>query len=231
MTLSRNAARTYWEEVASTRWGNYVTSIEKWAILQAHELRRKKPTIALEIGCEGGRWSKTLADIGWQMVCTDIDEAALRLCKQKVPSATFILADSANDNIPYKSQDIDLLLCIEVRPVIQADRFIPESLRVLRKDGLIVGVFWNLLSLRGIFAHIKNYGKPWDVYTKLYVSWRKKLISSGYRMLHEEGLCWGPFGRDSNSILIPLFTKLEEILGLRKLAALSPWVVFVAQKV
>ena len=49
-------------------------------------------------------------------------------------------------------------------------------------------------------------------------------------MLYEEGFCWFPFRRASNSIFIPYVTSLEKKLGLRKLVVISPWIVFIAQK-
>lgn len=49
-------------------------------------------------------------------------------------------------------------------------------------------------------------------------------------MLKEEGICWFPFGRDSDSPLVPLATRTEAALRLRRLSALSPWVLGVAAK-
>ena len=51
---------TRWERANSTKWGIYLTEIEKRAILKAHDLS-ETPTTALEIGAEGGRWSRLLA--------------------------------------------------------------------------------------------------------------------------------------------------------------------------
>ncbi|GJQ22981.1 MAG: hypothetical protein HBSAPP01_07710 [Candidatus Brocadia sapporoensis] len=124
-----------------------------------------------------------------------------------------------------------MLLCIEVGPVIQADWFINESFRVLQNGGMIVGVFWNLLSYRGLFAHIKaSLTGSFDYYKIAYPFWRRKLSNKGYRILYQEGFCWFPFRRASNSVFVPYFISLEKALGLRKLAAISPWIVFIAQK-
>ena len=221
---------TYWEKVASTRWGAYVTDIEKQAILRAHDLSRK-PATALEIGAEGGRWSKVLADLGWSMICTDINEKSLALCKKRMPTANCILVRPDENKLPCESESVGLLLCIEVAPVIQADWFASEAFRVLQNDGLIVGVFWNLLSFRGYFSHMRSSFKgDFDWYKISYPFWRRKLLSGGYSLLYEEGYCWLPFSRASNSVFVPFFVRLEKYLGLRKLASVSPWVVFIAQK-
>ena len=52
--------------VRTTRWGSYSTEVEKQAIFKANDLAGK-PTTALEIGCDGGRWSMLLAKLGWQI--------------------------------------------------------------------------------------------------------------------------------------------------------------------
>jgi hypothetical protein len=126
---------TYWESIAQTRWGSYITEIEKRAILKSNNLS-KKPSNALEIGCEGGRWSKLLSDLGWNMTCTDI-----------------------NSNI-----------------------------------------------------------------------WRTRFCMNGFKMIYQEGICWLPFRRNSNSPFIFPCTQMERYMGLRRLPSLSPRVIFLAQK-
>jgi len=221
---------TYWEKVSNTKWGAYTTDIARQAILLAHNLSGK-PSTALEIGCEGGRWSKLLADFGWSMICTDINEEPLKICQKKIPFANCILVQPGDNKIPCEADSVNLLLCVEVPPVIESDWFIEEAFRVLRNDGLVIGVFWNLLSLRGLFAHIKaSFGGGFDYYKINYRFWKKNLLSKRFRMRYEEGYCWFPFPRTSNSVLIPFFTSFEKKLGLRKITTFSPWIVFIAQK-
>lgn len=221
---------TYWEKVASTRWGTYITEIERIAVLQANALSREH-TSGLEIGCESGRWLKLLTDLGWNMMCTEINEETLKICKKRIPTADYILVRPEDKELPCASESLGLVLCLEVAPVIQTDWFIDECLRVLRNDGLIVGVFWNLLSFRGLIMHMHaSFTDSFDYYKIAYPIWRKRLFTKGVRMLHEEGCCWFPFHRGSNSVFVPHFILLEKILGLRKLPAISPWVVFIAQK-
>src|ERR1022692_4349453 len=81
---------TYWEEAATTRWGRYLSQIEERGIRQAAFLAGK-PNQALEIGCDGGRWSRLLADVGWQMTCIDVNPKTLAACQQKVPAAKCVL--------------------------------------------------------------------------------------------------------------------------------------------
>ena len=230
---SNDVPQTYWEKAAATRWGAYVTDVEKRAILRAAALAGK-PAQALEIGCDGGRWSKLLADAGWQMTCVDVNPKTLAICQQKVPAARCILSHPQDATIPCEPDSTDLLLCVEVAPVIQSDWFLPEAGRVLRENGILAGVCWNRTSLRGLMSGFKERLAPTTdtvFYSRSYSGWRKDLGRAGFQAVHEEGFCWGFFGRMSHSPLIPVFTKLEHLLQLQRLAALSPWIVFIARKI
>ena len=222
-----NDSPTIWERVADRQWGAYTSQIAKQAILRSHRLLGKA-TVALEIGCEGGRWSKLLTSLGWKMICVDTDHEVLEVCQKRIPTAQCILITSSDNRIPCETNSIDLLLCLEVAPVIQSDWFINEGARVLREKGLIVGVFWNRLSLRGLYVRAKGDNEH---YKHAYALWRRHLVKQGFNINYEEGYCWFPFHRTSNSRYIPFFTQLEKRLGLRKLTFISPWIVFIARKV
>ncbi|MDH3604535.1 MAG: class I SAM-dependent methyltransferase, partial [Candidatus Tectomicrobia bacterium] len=116
---------TRWEQVALTQWGKYLSGIEKRTIMLAHQIS-PEPECALEIGCDGGRWSQLLADLGWQMVCTDIKPHILQTCKSRLPEALCLRVDDADVRAPLQTESIGLLLCIEV-PVIKRDDFILEA--------------------------------------------------------------------------------------------------------
>jgi hypothetical protein len=63
-----------------------------------------------------------------------------------------------------------------------------------------------------------------------YPRWRRRLRALGFDMVSEEGICWAPFHRLSDSRFVPFLTRLEQRLGLRRLPSVSPWIVFVAQR-
>ena len=224
------AQGTFWERAAQSSWGTYISEIEKEAVLRAHDIAGK-PARALEIGCEGGRWSKLLSDLNWKMTCTDIDPRVLKICQLRLPTASCVAVEPGSREIPCETNSIGLLLCVEVPPVIKSRWFLDESRRVLTEGGLIVGVFFNLVSCRGLLAHFTApMRRSYDYFGLSYSAWRKTLCSNGFNVVHERGLCWFPFRRSSNSSLIPAFVGIERRLGLQKLPHLSPWVVFVAQK-
>jgi len=229
--------QTFWEKVAETRWGKYITAIEHRAIMHANSFFMK-PTTALEVGCEGGRWTALLSSLGWDMICTDVDKSSLELCKKRIPDATCILVDPKEQRIPCESESIDMLLCIEVLPVVQADWFFTEALRTLRPGGALVLVVTNGYSLRrlGYQFMMMFTGKrkssslnPW-LYKVPYGKWKDRLSTIGFEIVHEEGMCWLPFSRESNSLLVPPLTQLERYVGLRRFTKFSPWIAVVARK-
>lgn len=223
-------AETFWERIATTRWGRYTTETARETILKAHSLCGR-PTIAIELGCEGGRWARLLSSLGWSMVCTDIDEESLKTCKARVPVATCVLVSPNDTSIPIASSSADLLLCIEVAPVVQSSWLIAESHRVLRPGGVLAATFWNRWSLRGLYADwASRLRRRPSWYSYPYGPWKARLLDQGFEMLHEHGYCWFPFSRESNSALVPLATAMERRLHLERLSAVSPWIALIARK-
>jgi SAM-dependent methyltransferase len=224
---------TFWEKVATTNWGQYVSEIERQAIQKAVTLVGK-PGQALEVGCEGGRWSKMLADQGWILTCVDVNPEVLALCQQKIPAAKCILSSPTDRSLPCATQSSSLVVCIEVAPVIQSNWFLAEAYRVLVPGGVLVGTFWNFLSWRGILSRMRHLvtrrSGDAEYYRRCYFLWRPNLAKNGLRLFSEKGFYWGPFGRASNSRLIPSFARLERRLQLSRFPAISPQIAFIAQK-
>lgn len=167
------AETTFWENMATRRWGRYLTSVENQAIQTA--LRRfTEPGDAVEIGCEGGRWSRMLADHGWRVVCTDVCPDALATCQQRIPDAECYLVDPHDQKFPVASESCDLLLAIEV-PINGEPWFAPEVSRVLRPGGVAVCTFQNRDSYRGRLVNLRSHFRRRPVHYK-----------AGYR----EGSIW-----------------------------------------
>ncbi|HUS09184.1 MAG TPA: class I SAM-dependent methyltransferase [Pyrinomonadaceae bacterium] len=218
---------TDWERVALSRWGQYVTKVEHHAINMASSLA-KLPGDAIEVGCEGGRWSKMLADQGWQMTCIDVNRDTLDVCQQKVPAANCRLVDPRDKTIPEPTAKFSLLLCIEVAPVIHSDWFLSEAARVLKPGGIMAAVAWNRRSLRGFISR-RNTSKPDSpFYSESYAQWRARAVACGFQFQSERGFCWGPFSRRSDSPLVPLFVGVEKALRLDRFPFASPWVMAIA---
>ncbi len=229
---------TFWENIRDrTRWGKYVCSIEERA-LNIALAAVQQPSAALEIGAEGGHWARLLVEQGWRLTCTDVNQQSLETCKKRVPSATCILVSPESPALPCESASLKLILCYEVFEVMHSDWFFAEAARVLQPEGVLVGVVHNRQSFRG-YAHriLDSFSKKRQsdsaragYYKFAYNDRKNHLAHCGFRLLHEEGMCWLPFSRTSNSPVIPHLTRLEGSLGLRQMPQFSPWVAFVAQK-
>lgn len=190
--------------------------------------RFERPGTSLEVGCEGGRWSKLLADAGWEVTCTDINPEALAVCQRRIPDARCILCSPDDQRFPADDHSVDLLLAIEV-PVSEETWFGGEVVRVLRPGGVAVCTFNNRRSYRGRLANLRSAVRGCaPYYVADYTTCRRRLIDAGLTLCGETGFAWFPFGRGSNSVLVPLFVRLEQTLGLRRFVRYSPWVAVVA---
>jgi SAM-dependent methyltransferase len=139
---------TYWERVSESRWGAYITERERLAL--AYALDRVSRGTALEVGCEGGRWSALVSGRGWDVVCTDVDPDSLARCAERIPSARCVLVSPDDHTLPVRAGEVDLLLVYEVNEVVESPWFPAEAARVLRPGGLLVCSYWNARSLRGL---------------------------------------------------------------------------------
>jgi SAM-dependent methyltransferase len=234
----RPESLTFTERVGLTqRWGRYLTAIEQQAMDFALGLF-SKPGDAFEAGCQGGRWSEMLVKKGWRVTATDVDEAILRGAQQRIPEAKCIPVRPGDRSLPAETASADLLLCIEVIPVMHSDWFQAEATRVLRPGGVLFGVFLNKRSMRGMFVLLREKlpftkRRPKDgafIYKKSYSEWKREFEQMGFEIQFERGFCWAPFARESDSVFVTPWVALERGLGLQRLPSLSPWVAFVARK-
>ena len=230
-------ALTHWEKVSlSTRWGRYLDEIERRAVLGGADAAGGHGN-ALDVGCDGGRWDALLVENGvWHFTLTEIRPEALETASRRLPGARCALVQPTDTTLPCASDSMDLLLCIEVPAVVNKDWFAVEASRVLRAGGVLVTTIHNRSSWRArlhatgraITPRATRWSSDW--YQVRYKEWRQKLEQRGFKLIHEEGYCWAPFARQSDSPLVPLFVRGEHLLGLNHLTSLSPWVAVVAQK-
>jgi SAM-dependent methyltransferase len=225
-----------WERVAAeTRWGAYVNAIETDVVARGTAAATGPPTV-LDVGCEGGRWSQPLANDGWLITGTDVSEEAVAAFRQRLPNATCLLVEPGTTELPAPTGSIGLLLCLEVFAVVHEDWFLDEVARVLAPGGVVVAVVSNRNSYRRyLWRAARRHGPSTSddalpMYSRSYRSWRQRLEQAGFRRVYERGACWLPFSRRSNSSLIPPLSKLELILGLRRMTSISPWICVAMQR-
>lgn len=228
--MYREKGYTSWEDVAETKWGRYLEEAEERVLMKAHHLA-KPPGTAFEVGCSEGRWSVKMAELGWHMICTDINVSALEICQQRIPTAECITVQTTDTAFPVEDNSIDFFICIEVPSVSNLPWFKAEVARVLKPNGIMISQVWNSHSLRGQYYRFTQlFKEKEDFYLHGYRSWRKELEGYGFDFLYEEGLCWFPFNRTSDSNLVPYATAIEKKLKLNRIITASPWVLFIARK-
>ena len=234
--LTGEKTLTRWERIGvETRWGRYLSAVERRMLLRAIEAS-PGPPVALEVGCEGGRWTELLANAGWCVTSTDIDRESLDVCEHRVPSAKCLLVEPNATMLPAESGSLGLLLCYEVFTVVHERWFLDEVARVLAPGGVFVAVVSNRSSHRRFLWEAANRGRPEEdinglpMYSRTYGSWRQQLRDNGFVTVAEEGFCWMPFSRQSDSHLVEPLNKVERILNLQHLPTLSPWVCAVMAK-
>ena len=218
---------TYWERCAEKRWGKHLSEFEHKLVAYAVSMTRG-PGAALEIGCEGGRWSRLLSESGWGITCTDVDEKVLEVCQARIPKAKCILVKPTDKELPVRSNTIRLMLCIEVWELAHKRWLFAEAHRALEDGGLLVITCPNRLSWRGTYSFLRGTAGKW--YPGTYSGWKRKAQESGFEILMEEGYAWCPFQRASDSRWVGILTRLEIVLRLRYLTVVSPWVGVVVQK-
>lgn len=226
--------KTFWERAAQTRWGRYLTSFETNALARARQLAGKAG-VAIEIGCEGGRWAMELHDAGWRMICTDVNPAAIDICAKRIPEAECILVKPTDTKLPAETASIDLTITLEVWPVVMSPWYPLEAARVTKPGGLLLTAYNNPLSLRGsLYRIVQRFdkerqrvngygGPPYHVY-------RRRLEDAGFEILEETALGWFPFTRMSNSPLIPPCLAIENALRLRRYPRFGPIVLTLARR-
>lgn len=227
-------SKTYWEVAAETAWGRYLTGVERRVLSRAIDIAPQSGDV-MDVGCEGGRWSKYLIERRGSVISTDIDPEVLDLCAGRFPEATCILAKPGDERLPASDESLALLLAFEVAPVTNAAWFPLEARRALRPDGILVMSYYNSLSLRAVFyralALVDRSRRATSYYRgPTYVSFRRSLSLAGFTFVHQEGLAWAPFRRQSDSRWVSLAADVERALGLRRLASISPWVLLVARR-
>ncbi len=211
---------THWEKAAKTRMGKYITKTETQFIKKA--LSFSTLNTIMDIGAEAGRFSQL--NTNTETISIDIDPKGLKRLKQKAPNTIIIQADARK--VPIKNETLDAITMIEVLDYIpELDQAFQEAFRTLKPQTTLIVSFGNKSSLKAKLRQIK--GKS---YLHTYNNVIQALAKAGFNVKKKTGYNWLLFGRMSQNILIPTLAKTEQLIGLRKIPSLSPWVIVHAVK-
>ncbi len=222
MSSPNLSEETHWEKAAKTRMGKYLTKIETEFILKSIDV--EKTGLIVDVGAEAGRFSLLSQTSNISVIGIDIDSYSLRRLKEKNKEVAVIQADARKT--PFRNSSFDAVFMIEVLDYIpQLQEALDESFRILKQDAPFVLSFGNQSSLKAKLRELR--GKS---YMHSYGNVLKSLRKSGFNIRRKLGYSWLPFGRMSDSQLVPLIAGLEKLFGFRKVPSLSPWIILLATK-
>jgi ubiquinone/menaquinone biosynthesis C-methylase UbiE len=220
--LQSLSEETHWEKAAKTRMGKYLTRMETEFIfntidpLQMHTI--------LDVGAEAGRFSLLAADSKATVIGIDLDSYGLKRLKLKNKHVNVIQADARK--IPLKDETFDAIFMIEVLDYIpELDEALGECHRTLKANAPLIFSFGNRSSLKSKLR--EQRGKS---YRHSYSRVMQCLFKTGFETKHKMGYSWLPFGRTSESRLVPFSARIEKLFALRRIPSLSPWVIVHAVK-
>ncbi len=212
------SVETHWEMAAKTRMGKYLTNLETDFISKSVDLNRDNITV-MDVGAESGRFSLLETSSKATVVSIDVNAYALKRLKLKNRQVSIIQADARH--LPLKDEVFDVVFMIEVLDYIpELDQTMIECKRTLKPNSSCVLSFGNKSSLKARLKAMQ--GKS---YRHSYKEAMQCLSKTGLIVKKKTGYSWLPFGRTSQSRLVPILAVGENIFGLRKVVRFSPWVI------
>ena len=217
-----------WHEVATSRMGAHVTAVEAAFITQALESR--PPGMVLDIGAGSGRLEFAMREHARTVVATDVDTDELSRMEDDPLVAPVGVAPLPS--LPVRDDSLDWIVAIEVPAASDELWFPAECQRAVKPGGGIVLMVYNAASYKGLFARLlarwrAARGVRWAslYYQRSLSEHIDRWQSAGFAPVRQTGFYWSPLPRSSNSPLVAAGSASERLLGLRKMTAISPWVL------
>ena len=208
---------THWERAAKTRMGKYLTRMETDFILKS--INPSQTYTIMDVGAEAGKFSLLSSNSEATVIGIDIESYGLKRLKRKAKDINVIQADARK--IPLKEGVFDAIFMIEVLDYLtELDEALTESHRTLKSNASLFLSFGNKSSLKSKLRDLR--GKS---YKHSYGRVMQSLSKTGFVVVRRMGYNWLPFGRTSESRLIPFLAGLEKLFALRRIPRLSPWVI------
>jgi ubiquinone/menaquinone biosynthesis C-methylase UbiE len=109
--------------------------------------------------------------------------------------------------------------------IAELDEALTECYRTLKSNAPLLLSFGNKSSLKSKLREFR--GKS---YTHSYNRVMRCLSKTGFAVTRKMGYSWLPFGRTSESRLVPFLARIEKLFALKRIPSLSPWVIVHAVK-
>jgi ubiquinone/menaquinone biosynthesis C-methylase UbiE len=208
---------TNWEKAAKTRMGKYLTRMETDFIFKS--ITPSQTCTIMDVGTEAGRFSSLASEKNATVIGIDLDSYGLKRLKLKTKNVDVIQADARK--IPLKDSAFDAIFMIEVLDYISdLDEALTECHRTLKSNAVLIFSFGNKRSLKSQLRELRVKS-----YRHSYNRVMRSLSKTGFSVVRKMGYSWLPFGRTSESRLIPFLAMREKLFALRRIPSLSPWVI------
>ena len=99
--------------------------------------------------------------------------------------------------------------------------FLKRVTPFLKPGGLIIFTIVNTSHIKSILTRLLKKNTYYSGYSS-YSEYCKILKEKSYKIVDSKGIGWLPFGVNSNSLFIPYFIILINMLRLNKIPSLSP---------
>ncbi|MDP2675119.1 MAG: methyltransferase domain-containing protein [Dehalococcoidia bacterium] len=220
-------AEPYWDAVAKTTMGKYITDAE--VTFLERSLERARPRLVVDAGAGTGRLTRVLAGLSDGVIATEVNPGLAAAAAGVAPNVDAVRVSGSSCAIPFRDGIADGVVCVEVPDLTHWRWFYRESRRLLRPGGVLIVTLQNRLSWKGVIARLLRWRyrtKPGPAYYRRSLG---ELVSlgrqAGLDFEDAVGFNWLPFSRTSDSPLVPALAKLEKALRLDRLVRISPWVI------
>jgi SAM-dependent methyltransferase len=218
----------YWQEVAVTRMGLYVTRLERQFIDLA--VGPSRPQTLVDVGAGRGRLEFVLLRNASHVIATEVNADDLA-AMERHPSLSSIQV-GPYPSLPFRAGSVDAIVALEVPVASDEHWFKSECARVLRSKGDVIVSVHNASSYKRLWSRLRagsrrSQGLSWAslYYQKSLAQHMDDWRRAGFEVERSEGLYWAPFSRQSDSPWVSAVSIFERALGLRRLARWSPWVL------
>jgi ubiquinone/menaquinone biosynthesis C-methylase UbiE len=192
--------------------------------------------ILLDPCCGNGEISLVLDKRGLEILALDVNRLALAAFRQHSHDIPLVQGDALH--LPFWNGGLDAIVAIHCFDHLDRVGFVEECSRVLRCGGMLIFDALNRSSYKQPLKRIlyrASSGHQAGFFTK-YVdvfSWKKvkhALAKSSFDVQAISGYGWIPFSVNSQSNLVNAAARIEQVLGLDRLAGVSPRILVAARK-
>jgi SAM-dependent methyltransferase len=233
--LARLKSRTgYWQQVALTQMGVYVTGVEEQFLDSV--MRERPGGVVLDVGAGGGRLEHVLSRHASRVIATDIDRDEIYSMADHEGVTPGVVGPVPS--LPVMTGVVDKVVVIEAPAASDEEWFREECARVLRPGGSVLMTVYNASSYKGLWTRISSRlrgekAPAWaGLYYRMSLGEQLRLWTvAGFEPRKMRGFYWSPLPRGSESRWVAASAALERLLGLRALTGVSPWVLVELRKV